>query len=160
MFVAIISTGGFLVINGIATFWGKAYNEGQIVLADIYKQYPKIPSNSTLLLDGVCPYVGPAPVFEAEWDLKGALHTHYKDKTLKADIVTPRMKVKKDSIETQIYTFPTNYEYKNIFIYNYDYKTTHPIKNADEANAYFAKYNPDFNNGCPVAAAGKGEAIF
>lgn len=160
LFVALVCTGGFLVINTIATFWSKAYQSSQIILADIYDRHPKLPSNSTLILDGVCPYVGPAPVFEAPWDLKGALQAHYKDASLKGDIVTPRMKVKGDSLETQIYTFPANYPYDKLYIYNFQTKQTMQIKNSDEAHAYFNSTNPDFSNGCPLGHAGKGVPIF
>lgn len=158
--IAIMSTGSFLVVNAIATFWIRAHQEGQIILADIREQHPTIPAGSTLILDGVCAYVGPAPVFEAEWDLKGALQTYYKDPTMRADIVTPRMKVMKSHLETQIYTFPAKYPYKKLFVYNFDTKTTHPIKDAQAARDYFNTYNPDYSNGCPVAHAGKGVPIF
>ena len=158
--IAIMTTGNFLVVNAIATFWIRAHQENQIILADIREKYPTIPAGSTLILDGVCAYVGPAPVFEAEWDLKGALQTYYKDPTLRADIVTPRMKVTKSHLETQIYTFPAKYPYKKLFVYNFDTKTTHPIKDAEAARDYFNTYNPDYSNGCPVAHAGKGVPIF
>ena len=41
----------------------------QRVLASTQQRFPAMPPNSTLLLDGVCPYAGPAVVFEANWDL-------------------------------------------------------------------------------------------
>jgi cellulose synthase/poly-beta-1,6-N-acetylglucosamine synthase-like glycosyltransferase len=157
--VSLLCTGGFLVINALSVYWSNAYDKGQAVLSAVHQEFSNFPKNSTLILDGVCPYDGPAPVFEADWDLKGALQTHYKDPTLKADIVTPRLKVSEKGVQTQIYTFPSNYSYKNLFIYNYDYGTVHPINTEKEARTYFQQYNPDLTNGCPNGAPGKGVDI-
>lgn len=158
--IAILCTGSILTINSIANFWEKAHEKGQLVLRDIQGNIPLMPKDSTLLLDGVCPYVGPAPVFEADWDLKGALQTYYLDPSLKADIVTPRMKVKDNGITTTIYTFTTKYPYRNLYIYNYNQKRVHSIENMEEARSYFAEYNSDFDSDCPNAMAGEGVKIF
>ena len=158
--ISIMCTGGFLIINTLASFWVDAYQQGQVILSDIRQQFPVIPKGSTLILDNVCPYVGPGIVFESQWDLKGALQTIYRDPEIHADIVTPRLKITGQGINTQIYTFPARYSYKNLFIYNFKTKTTHPITNAASARSYFQKYNPDRNNGCPAASAGNGVSIF
>ncbi|HVZ67507.1 MAG TPA: glycosyltransferase [Patescibacteria group bacterium] len=157
--LSLICAGSFLTVNTIASFWADAGSKSTKVLADIHKEFPTVNNKSTILLDGVCPYVGPAPVFEADWDLKGALETYYL-KPLNADIVTPRLKVKDNSITTTIYTFTTSYPYKNMYIYNYKTKQIFKINDADDAHAYFNTYNNDLNNGCPNAEAGKGVAIF
>ncbi len=158
--IAISCTSGFLVINTLASFWSSAYRNGQSVLTGIYTNVPTLPQDSVILLDGVCPYQGPGVVFEAEWDLKGALQTLYKDPTLRADIVTPRLKVTSKTIDTQIYNFKTHYPYKNLYIYNYNYKRLVPIADSTEAFAYFSEYNPDYNNNCPPAIAGNGVSVF
>ncbi|HVT01655.1 MAG TPA: glycosyltransferase family 2 protein [Patescibacteria group bacterium] len=157
--LSLICAGSFLTVNTIASFWADAGTKSDKILADIHKEFPKVDNQSTILLDGVCPYVGPAPVFEADWDLKGALETYYL-KPMNADIVTPRMKVRDNSISTTIYTFTTSYPYKNMYIYNYKTKQIYKINNSDEAHQYFNTYNKDLNNGCPNAEAGKGVAIF
>lgn len=158
--ISVTCAGGFLVINALASYWGTAYAQSQSALSEIRQNFPSPEKNSIIILDGVCPYSGPAPVFESEWDLKGALQAIYRDPTIRADIVTPRLKVKTEGIETQIYTFKALYEYKNLFIYNFKTKSVYPISSADEANSYFQKYNSDFNNGCPPARAGNGVSVF
>lgn len=160
MLIAILSAGSFLIVNTIASFWAEANQKSENILLSIHEEFPKVNKKSTILLDGVCPYAGPAPIFEAEWDLKGALQTHYLDPTLRADIITPRIKVKDKGISSTIYTFTTTYSYNNLYIYNYKYDQVHKITNAKEARAYFSKFNKDFNNGCPNAEAGDGVAIF
>lgn len=158
--VALICTGGFITINSLAPFWSSAYGKGQVVLSDIQYRFPVMPKNSTLILDGVCPYSGPGIVFESQWDLMGALQTIYKDETIKADIVTPRLLVTNDGLATQIYTFPAQYPYQNLYIYNFKNKMVYPIANREMAENYFKKFNPDHNNNCPPAHAGNGVTIF
>lgn len=158
--IAIVCTGGFLIINTLASFWTRAYAKQRVILSDIKQQFSNMQKGSTLILDGVCPYVGPGVVFESQWDLKGALQTMYHDPKLQADIVTPRLKVKKNGIYTQIYTFPSHYSFDHLFIYNVKMRKVYPIPNAQAAYNYFHTFNTDYNNGCPQATAGNGVSIF
>lgn len=157
---SLVCAGGFIVINTLAQFWAVAYSRQQIVLSSIEQQLPSIPKHSTLILDGVCPYVGPAVVFESQWDLKGALQSIYHDPSLEANIVTPRLYPEKDGVHTQIYTFPANYPYNNLYVYNYQYKTVYAINSANSAQDYFQKYNPDRTSGCQQGSAGEGVNVF
>ncbi len=158
--ISILCAGGFLMVNTIALFWASSYQQSSLVLADIYQHFPTMPKNSTLILDGICPYIGPGIVFESQWDLKGAMQTIYHDPTIQADIVTPRLKIANQSINTQIYTFKAYYPYRRLFIYNFKYKRKFYIPNIQAAYAYFQKFNPDYNNNCPAATAGNGVTIF
>ncbi|HEY9635328.1 MAG TPA: hypothetical protein V6D14_18135 [Coleofasciculaceae cyanobacterium] len=158
--VALLCTSGFLINNTIASFWIDAYRQNQEVLADIRQQFPSLPPESTLILDQVCPYVGPAVVFESFWDLRGALRRLYQEPSLQADIVTPNLEVKEDELHTTIYNSVRRYPYKNIFIYNFSRKTSHQITNAKDANFYFQTVNPDYSSNCPPGQAGYGVPIF
>lgn len=158
--VALACAVGFLIINSLANYWVSAYQESNRVLTSIQKQFTTLPSKSILIVDGVCPYVGPGIVFESMWDLKGALQTIYKDKSILADVVTPRMKVYDNALVTQIYTFQEIYPYKNLMIYNYKQDVVYNIPDRQTAQDYFNKYNPDMNNGCPPSSAGNGVSVF
>lgn len=160
--IVIAAIGGacFVIINTLGLFWAKAYKQQTQVLSSIHKELPIVPKNTTVILDGVCPYVGPGVVFEADWDLKGALQVMYHDKTIHGDIVTPRLFVSKDGIHTQIYTFPDKYPYQNLLIYNYRNRTAYAIPNAQTAKYYFQKFNPNRTNGCPNGSAGEGVKVF
>jgi hypothetical protein len=59
--------------------------------------------SGTLLIDGACPYDGPGIVFEAPWDITGALRVRFNDPKLRANIATPNLEVKGDGIHTSIY---------------------------------------------------------
>ena len=159
--IALIGTIGFFIINTEAEFWIKANQQQQMVLSDIYNRFSHMKKGSTLFLDGVCPYMGPGIVFESQWDLKGALQAQYNEESIKADIVTPRLQVKKDGIYTQIYTFRERYAYQYpMYIYNFNTKGTYSIQDEESALNYFQTYNPNYSNGCPISSAGNGVNIF
>lgn len=154
-----IGSSGYLIVNVIANAWADAYATERAVLTGIQRRFPTLPRHSTLLLDGVCPYVGPAVVFEANWDLAGALQTLYRDLTLKADIVTPRLTVTDDAIVTTIYERPTSYPYgPELLIYRADTGEVHSLTNAATARAYFARSIQA--SSCPLGQEGVGVRLF
>jgi hypothetical protein len=160
--VALLCTSGFLVINTIASFWIAAYRQEQEVLADIRQQFPTLPAGSTLILDGICPYVGPAIVFESSWDLNGALLMIYRDNTLRANVVTPNLEVTEDDLTTSLYygAIVNHYPYERLFVYHVGRKMTYQLPDAEAARRYFQAYNPDYSNGCPPGLEGHGVPIF
>jgi hypothetical protein len=114
-----------------------------------------------LIVDGVCPYVGPAVVFESSWDLAGALITFYADRTLAADIVTPNMTVGKNGLRTVLYeSLERDYPYGNLLIYHYGRKEVYPLPDAEAARRYFDAFNPDRSGGCPRGHEGRGVPVF
>ena len=161
-FVALLCTSGFLVINTIASFWIAAYRQEQEVLANIRQQFPTLPAGSTLILDGICPYVGPAIVFESNWDLAGALRMIYRDYTLRADVVTPNLEVTDDGLVTSMYygALVSQYPYEKLFVYHVGRRMTYQLPDAEAARRYFQAYNPDYSNGCPPGLEGHGVPIF
>jgi len=160
-FVALLCTSGFLVINTIASFWIAAYRQEQEVLANIRQQFPTLPAGSTLILDGICPYVGPAVVFESSWDLNGALLMIYRDDTLRANVVTPNLEVTEDDLTTSLYygAIVNHYPYEKLFVYHVGRKMICQLPDAEAARRYFQAYNPDYSNGCPPGLEGHGVPI-
>ncbi|MDQ3099047.1 MAG: glycosyltransferase [bacterium] len=160
--IAVTCTAGFIIINSLATFWIVAYEQQQVILSDIQKTIPVMPSGTTLILDGVCPYVGPASVFEAHWDLKGALQIMYNDATLRADIVTTRFEVTDEGFKTTTYSISEQYNYlkDQIYIYNFKTKEIIPIADSVDADQYFHTIYSDTRYSCPAGSEGKGANIF
>jgi hypothetical protein len=101
--VAIQAAGGLVVLAVLARHWGEAYERELAVLARIKEALPDIPSRTTLFLGGVCPYVGPAVVFESSWDLAFALRLTYGDPTISADVVSKAFEARSDRITTALY---------------------------------------------------------
>ena len=160
MLVALICMSGFVINSTLASFWITAYRQEQEILADIRQQFPTLPAGSTLILDGVCPYVGPAIVFESSWDLAGALQMLHHDHTLQADVVTPNLKVKEDGLYTSLYGYESRYHYEKLYVYHFGRKTTYQLTDAEAAHLYFQAFNPDHSSGCPRGYEGYGVPVF
>ena len=157
--IAIVASCGFIVINAVAQRWIEAYQIEQRVLNGIHRRFPSLPSHSALILDGVCPYVGPAVVFESNWDLAGALQVMYRDRTLSADVVTPRLEVGEEGITTTIYGVVKTYPYgERLFVYNVASDVATPLPDVASAREYFRLSARD--QACPPAQEGIGVRIF
>ncbi len=153
---------GFLINNTIASFWVAAYRQEREILADIREHFSALPSGSTFVLDGVCPYVGPAIVFESSWDLEGALRVSYHDPTLKAIVVTPNLRVQQEGISMLMYDYiETRYPYaEHLFIYHFGRKVSYRLTDAETASRYFQTYRAEGDKGCPPGREGYGVPIF
>ena len=158
--VALLCGTGTLINDTIAAFWVAAYAKERSVLQDIRQAFPSVQPESTLILDGVCPYDGPAIVFESAWDLAGALLLHYGDYTVQADVVTPRLAVGEDGLDTSLYGAAHHYPYGRLFVYNATDKTVHRLRTAEDARRYFIEVSPDRGRRCPSGHEGYGARIF
>jgi hypothetical protein len=161
--IALLCAGSLFTSNVIAAFWVDSYRQQKQVVADIVEKFPQLPGKSTLLLDGICPYAGPAVVFESSWDLAGAIQIAYRDTTIHADIVTPNLHIEDKGMVTLMYggANRTFHGYSNkLFIYHIGRKSVHYLPDAKAAEAYFQTFNPDFDNDCPPAMEGMGVGIF
>jgi hypothetical protein len=68
------------------------------ILNRIATLLPSGSNGSTLLIGGFCPYIGPAIVFEAFWDITGALRIRFNDPKLSADVVSSTFKLETDGV--------------------------------------------------------------
>lgn len=160
LLISALCASGFLATNAIASFWVTANYRVREVLADIDRRFPDRAPWKTLLLDGVCPYEGPAIVFESSWDLEGALLLRYRDYTLKADVVSPRLEVREDGIYTSIYRFHKRYAYEGLYVYNPARKLLIALTDAAGARRYFERVSPDMGLSCPPGEPGHGVRVF
>ena len=159
--IALLCLCGFLIINGNARFWIIAYAEQQRVLADIRSNIPSLPTRSTLILDGVCPYIGSGIVFEGEWDLAGALQLVYDDPTLRADVVTPKLRVHEDGITTSMYGTTRRYRYGNdLLLYDFRRKSLQGLTDAETTRRYFDAVKSTNGESCPQGREGEGVTLF
>lgn len=158
--VAILGTSGFLINNHIASYWIDAYRMEQAIIVEVEQAFPSLPAGSTLILDGVCPYRGPAVVFESNWDLAGVLMMRYGDYSLRADVVSPNMRIEADGLYTTIYGDERFYPYGNLFVYHFGRDIVYQLSSYEIALLYFQNFTPDLANGCPPGAGGYGVPIF
>jgi len=158
--IALLFASNIIVNETIASFWVRAYKRQQTILQAIYRSFPQLRPGSIVLLDGVCPYDGPAIVFESYYDLWGALASHYHDLTLRADVLTSELRVGTAGISIFLYRW-SDYPYgENVFVYRFDHGMVYPIPNAEAAHHYFEIIRSKWDNYCPPGTPGMGSQIF
>jgi hypothetical protein len=89
--VALIGGSGSLITNAISSFWIGASEIQHKILADMKDHFSPPERGSTILVTGFCAWNGPGIVFEATWDVDGALALLYEDKAIKGELVWPWM---------------------------------------------------------------------
>jgi hypothetical protein len=159
--VAALCAAGTLITLTVSQFWISASLSANGVLHSIARNIPHLPHGSTLLLDGICPYDGPAVVFETGWDLQGALRTMYRHYAIEAHPITPVLRVEEDAIVSSLYhgAIVERYRYAGMFVYDVGRGVVHPLSDASEARAYLEQFRPRLGSDCPRGEEGFGVAI-
>ena len=139
---AILGAFGFVRIAEIEDYWAAAPRLQQRVLSSARVDLRDLPSNSTVILDGVCPYYGPAVVFEAPWDVGGAL-TLVLGRPMNGDAVSPRMALTRTGVRTSIYKAPSFYPYgQSLYAYAWATHELVPLDSRVAAQRYFRDREP------------------
>jgi hypothetical protein len=86
--LALVAATGTLITSTLADYWVAASARQDEVLPRLISALPANIHNATVVLDGVCPEIGPGVVFAAPHDLAGALRSHYQDPTIRANVAT------------------------------------------------------------------------
>jgi hypothetical protein len=157
--IGALSLSGFLIVNGLAAHWAEAWDRQQATLEEIRTRLPALEPGTTIILDGTCPYVGPAIVFESNWDLAGALETRYGDPTVRADVTSANLTVGEDRLSTRLYLdHVAHYAYdRRLLVFDARDSTLQPLPNARSARAWWAA-RPTTR--CPRGGAGYGTISF
>jgi len=158
--VALYCASGFAMNDTLASYWIEARHRQEEVLAEIHKTFVTLPSRTTLLVGGVCRYVGPGIVFETEWDMAGALQILYRDPTLRGNILNPRLRLQADSVILPIYAEEKAYPYGNrLILYDSVQKRSFRVTSFEAARDSIRSVAfPEA--GCPPGREGKGTPIF
>jgi hypothetical protein len=110
--LATLCASGTLVNAVIASYFVDSTRRQEEILNRVTTLLPWGTNGGTLLISGFCPYVGPAVVFEGPYDITGALRMRFNDPKLRADIVTPAIKLGTDGVHTTFfYGFEQVYRY-------------------------------------------------
>jgi hypothetical protein len=86
--LALLAATGTLITSTLADYWVAASARQDEVVPRLIRALPAKLQNATVVLDGVCPEIGPGVVFAAPHDLAGVLRSHYKDPTIRANVAT------------------------------------------------------------------------
>jgi hypothetical protein len=131
--VGSIAMSGALTIDVLAKFWVESYRLQNDFLSDIRSHIPVIPAGTRLILDGICPYDGPAPVFEAPWDLSSALSIVYGHPGIKANIVTRELAVEPNGLIVPSGMGPILYPFDQLIVYHFGHKKSYALPDAQAA---------------------------
>jgi hypothetical protein len=156
LMLSLVCAAGFIINNTLASFWVSAYARQREVVADITTKFPSLPQNAHLILDGVCPYIGPGVVFENLWDLAGSLQVHYRS-PVHADVFRPRLTAGEEGLSSYSYGVTEHRPYgENLFVYDFGEKQVYKLIDAPTAKRYFAARR----NVCPAGSEGAGVEVF
>ena len=147
---------GMLRLNTIERYWAETPSLQRSVLDAARHDLASLPSGSTVMLDGVCPYHGPAVVFETWWDTGAAL-SFALNRPVTADVVSPRTVVTAGGIETSIYKQRSFYRYgAQLYLYDVRRHLAFALPNARTAQDYFA-HRPLLR--CPTGYVARGVPV-
>ena len=143
---------GVLIIATLGSFWTSAANEQHAIVRSLQRTAPSLAPSSTVVLDGVCPEIGPAVVFADQSDLRGALALAYDDPSLAADVATEALRAGSRRLELEM-TFlggrsTRTYAYgQHLFVYDFPRRTLHVLRDRSDAARYVSSERPSFK--CP-----------
>ena len=144
-----------LRVDQIGEYWAEAPALQERILAAARHDLRAIPAGSTIILDGVCPYHGPAIVFETSWDVGGALSLAL-GREVSGDAASPRMSLEPEGLKTSIYGEPSHYPWSpRLFVYNPELHAVVALPNPAAAANYFHRAGR-WPKPCPPGFVGHG----
>jgi hypothetical protein len=153
--LSLLATTGFFIVNSLASFWIQAARKQDKVIAEVQTRLPAgRAGHGTLLVDGLCPEVGPAIVFTTQYDITGALFLRLKDPGLTAAVVSPFVRLAQRSLSISNYfnghrTSQRSYPYgRSTFVYNYETKRLYRLADARSTRHYFRRLRAPLE--CPA----------
>jgi hypothetical protein len=160
--IGLLAAGCTILTGTIAGFWERASDRQDVVIRAVLERFPTLPAGSTLLLDGLCPFAGPAPVFATGWDTTGMLRLTYGDRTLNGDVVKPNTEATPEGVRTLLFD-----DVINVYPYGDDLIVLHlgtgestRLTSRDVARAYLEDASAATRVPCPPYTDGDGAPIF
>jgi hypothetical protein len=142
--VATLAGIGVFVTNTIAGYWGSAYSRQKNVMERLQAALPRDPANTTVLLDRLCPEIGPGIIFLGHYDLAGALRTVYRSRTIRADVMTQDIEAARSALVikttwldvTETRTYPYR---RRLLVYDWRRASITRLPDVRAARAYLAE---------------------
>lgn len=149
-----------LVTAAVGTFWATAYRTQQRVLNAIETRLPSLPRGATVIVDGVCPYDGPAIVLESEWELTGALRVLYRDRSLRADVIQSDTRLEEGGLRNRLYVMEAFHPYASDVLL-FDNRTGKVVTLSDARTARDALHDSiaAWHESCPIGREGRGVPV-
>jgi hypothetical protein len=158
--IAVVGMSGFLTVNTVTGFWTESYARQLDVLAALDESVPRVPPGTAIMLDGVCPFHGPAIVFDTSWDLAGALMLRHGHTDLRADVLHKRFGSAEHGMIVGSYGSDAVYEYgSRLLVYNYGLRNAFVLSDETSAQAYLAETRHGALPECTAGRHGFGARI-
>ena len=134
---------GVLIIGTLGSFWTIAANEQHVIISSVQRTAPSLPPSATVILDGVCPEIGPAVVFADQWDFRGALRLAYDDPSLRADTAAEALRAGAAQLQLEMtfldQRFTRTYDYgPKLFVYDFPRRKMHRLRDRNAARRYIS----------------------
>ena len=141
--VALLAATGTLITNTLADYWTAASTRQREVVARLSDALPMKLSRATVVLDGVCPEIGPGVVFAAPYDLAGTLRARYHDPSIQAPVATAAVAAESRGLVISTLLFgkkgPHFYPYRpRLLVYDWLRGSTIRLRDAAAARQYLA----------------------
>jgi hypothetical protein len=160
--VALLAAGSTLLTSTVGAFWVRAARQQAELIASIQDRLPSLSPGTTLLLDGICPFDGPAPVFATDWDMTGMLQLAYDDVSLRGDVIKPNTEVTEAGIRTLLFDDWINvHPYgDHLIVFHAGVGGSFELTSFEVARQYFDTVSRPALPACPPYTDGDGAAIF
>ncbi|HSJ07795.1 MAG TPA: hypothetical protein VK936_13910 [Longimicrobiales bacterium] len=160
--IALIAACSTLITATVARFWVAASDMQQDIIAALARDVPELPVGAVLLLDGVCPFHGPAPVFATDWDVTGMLRIMYGDGSLRGDVIKSNTTATSTGIRTILFDDWINvYSYGELLrVYHAGSGRSYTLYDRTDAEVYFAAAAATGTASCPPYTDGDGTDVF
>lgn len=123
----------------IGGYWAEAPRIQAAIMANARVDLADLTPGATVIVDNVCPYHGPAVVFETNWDTGVALGRAL-GRPVTGDMVTERMTVGGQGLQTSIYGVPADYPFgSRLIVYDPVARTVTRLVDRETALAYFTR---------------------
>ncbi|HXG99861.1 MAG TPA: hypothetical protein VNI79_05555 [Sphingomicrobium sp.] len=156
--IVMVSILGTARVAFVGQYWAEAPERQRQLLRLARADLQRLPANATVILDGVCPYHGPAVVFETSWDVGGALSLAL-GRRVTGDTVSPRMSLTSKGLATSMYKQPALYPFgPSLYAYNPTLRQAVPLGDFAIARRYFAQAGR-WHSPCPISYVGHGTLI-
>jgi hypothetical protein len=142
--VAVLAATGTLITNTLADYWTAASSRQDEVVTRLTEALPARLSNTTVVLDGVCPEIGPGVVFAAPYDLGETLSVRYHDPTIQGPVATAVVAAEPSGLAISTVLFgktqtPHVYPYRpRLLVYDWSRGSTTLLRDASAARRYLA----------------------
>jgi len=146
-----------LVMLRTAKDWRAAARRQEAVVAAVRHAAPRLPPEPRVIVDGACPYVGPAPVFERRLDTSRMLQATLDDPAVEGDVLRPGSTLGPAGFDASAYAVPSHFDYgPRLVVLDVATGNPTPLPDAAAAADYLAAHPESSLVRCPPSREGQG----